>query len=131
MTARAVPRPLSWPLLASPDANGHLAFPSFEDSVRQMIRVILLTRPGEQLMRPQFGAGLARFVDQPNTIETRRRVREVVVEALERWEPRIFVEEVAVEEVADQPTAIRIDIAFQLRRTGLRSQVGLTMTLGG
>jgi phage baseplate assembly protein W len=131
MTARAVPRPLSWPLLASPDDHGHLAFPSLEDSVRQMIRVILLTRPGEQLMRPQFGAGIARFVDQPNTIETRRRLRDVVLESLERWESRIFVEEVAVEEVADQPTAVRVDIAFQLRRTGLRSQVGLTMTLGG
>lgn len=131
MTARAVPRPLSWPLLAAPDDNGHLAFPSLEDSVRQMIRVILLTRPGEQLMRPQFGAGIARFIDQPNTIETRRRLRDLVLESLERWESRIFVEEVAVDELADQPTAVRVDIAFQLRRTGLRSQVGLTMTLGG
>jgi phage baseplate assembly protein W len=132
MTARAsVLRPLSWPLLASPDAHGRLAFPSLEDSVRQMIRVILLTRPGEQLMRPQFGAGLARFVDQPNTTDTRRRLREVILESLERWEQRIFVEEVAVEEIVDQATSVRVDIAFQLRRTGLRSQVGLTMTLGG
>ena len=131
MTARASIRPLSWPLYALPDANGHLAFPSFEDSVRQMIRVILLTRPGEQLMRPQYGAGLSRFVDQPNTIETRRRLREVIFESLEKWEPRIVVEEVTVDEVPDQATTVRVDIAFQLRRTGLRSQVGLSMTLGG
>lgn len=132
MTARpAAPRPLSWPLLGAPDAHGRLAFPTYEDSVRDMIRVILLTRPGEQLMHPEFGAGLGRFVHQPNTIETRRRLRDLVLEALQTWEPRIAVDEVAVEEVPDQPTAVRVDIAYQLRRTGQRVQLGLTMTLGG
>lgn len=132
MSARPpAPRPLSWPLLAVPDAHGRLAFPTYEDSVRQMIRVILLTRPGEQLMRPQFGAGLGRFVHQPNTLETRRHLRDLVLEALQTWEPRIAVDDVTVEEVADQPTVVRVDIAYQLRRTGQRSQLGLTMTLGG
>lgn len=132
MTARAsVPRPLSWPLLPVPDRDGRLGFPSLEDSVRQMIRVILLTRPGEQLMRPEFGAGIGRFVNQPNTLDTRRRLHELVHASLTRWEPRIVVEEVAVDEVAGQPAAVRVDISYQLRRTGLRSQLGLTMTLGG
>lgn len=132
MTTRAnVTRPLSWPLLLVPDQDGYLHFPSLEESVRQSIRVILLTRPGEQLMRPTFGAGLARFVNLPNTLETRRRLREVVLESLERWEPRILVEEVSVQEVPDQPTTVRVDIAFQLRRTGQRSQLGLSVALGG
>ena len=132
MSARPpAPRPLSWPLLSTPDAHGRLGFPTYEDSVRDMIRVILLTRPGEQLMRPEFGAGLGRFVHQPNTIETRRRLREVVLESLQTWEPRIAIDEVTVEEVPDQPTTVRVDIAYQLRRTGQRTQLGLTMTLGG
>ena len=132
MTARAPgPRQLSWPLLGTPDGHGRLAFPTYEDSVREMIRVIMLTRPGEQLMRPEFGAGLGRFVHQPNTIETRRRLRELVLESLQTWEPRITVDEVTVEEIPDQPTAVRVDIAYQLRRTGQRTQLGLTMTLGG
>jgi uncharacterized protein len=124
-------RPVSWPLLPVPDEHGRLAFPGFEDSVRQQIRVILLTRPGEQLMRPQFGGGLGRFVDQPNTADTRRLLREVVEQALAAGEPRIVVEHVGVEEIADQPTAVRVDITYQLRRTGLRKQLGMTMTLGG
>jgi phage baseplate assembly protein W len=124
-------RPLSWPLLAVPDENGHLGFPSLEDSVRQMVRVILLTRPGEQLMRPAFGAGLGRFVNLPNTLETRRRMREVVLDSLGAWEPRISVDQVTVEEVLSQPTAVRVDIAFQIRRTGQRMQLGLSVALGG
>ena len=132
MTARTTAvRQLSWPLLGAPDAHGRLSFPTYEDSVRDMIRVILLTQPGEQLMRPTFGAGLARFVHEPNTTETRRRLRDLVLEALQTWEPRIGIDEVTVEEVPEQTTTVRVDIAYQLRRTGQRSQLGLTMTLGG
>jgi uncharacterized protein len=131
MTARPPSRPLSWPLLPVPDPHGRLAFPSYEEGVRQMIRVILLTRPGEQLMRPEFGAGLGRFVHEPNTIETHRRLRDVVLDALSAGEPRISVEEVVVEEIPGEPTVVRVEIAYQLRRTGQRSQLGLTMTLGG
>jgi phage baseplate assembly protein W len=131
VSGRPAPRQLTWPLWPAPDPHGRMAFPSYEDSVRQMIRVILLTRPGEQLMRPTFGAGIARFAHQPNTIEVRRRLHDVITEALGVWEPRIVVEEVTVEEVADHPTVVRVDITYQLRRTGQRSQLGLTMTLGG
>jgi uncharacterized protein len=124
-------RPLSWPLLPTPDDHGLFGFPSLEESVKQMIRVILLTRPGEQLMRPDFGAGIGRFLHEPNTIETRRRLRDVVIESLGRWEARIAVDEVEVSEVDDAPTQARIEIFYQLRRTGQPKQLALTMTLGG
>ena len=124
-------RPSGWPLLPAPDEHGRLAFPTYEDSVRQMIRVILLTRPGEQLMRPEFGAGVSRFLHEPNTLETRRRLRDVVRDALGTWEPRITVLEVDVEEVPDQPTVVRVAITYQLRRTGQRKQLAMSMTLGG
>jgi len=64
-------------------------------------------------------------------VETRRRLREVVLESLERWETRITLDEVEVREVDDAPTRVRIDVFYQLRRTGERAQVALTMTLGG
>ena len=54
--------PIGWPLLSLPDDNGQLDYPDLAESVRQTIRAILLTRPGEQLMRPDFGAGLNRIV---------------------------------------------------------------------
>jgi Bacteriophage baseplate protein W len=124
-------RPLSWPLLPVPDAHGDLAFPSLEQSISQMIRVILLTRPGEQLRHPEFGAGLTRYLDEPNTIETRRAIHAAVIESLTRWEPRMLVEDVEVSEVPDQPTVIRISIKYQVRRTGQHQQQSLAMKLGG
>jgi len=123
------PAPRGWPLLPLPDSNGRLNYPTLEESVRQSIRVLLSTRPGEQLMRPGFGAGLQGFLHEQNTLTTRRRIRDLVTESLERWEKRITVDRIEVRENADEPTRIRVEIAYRLKRTGAAQQLGLTMEL--
>lgn len=123
------PPPINWPLFAVPDAHGELHYPSLEASVRQAIRIILSTRPGEQLMRPEFAAGLEDFVHEPNTLTTRRRIYDRITESLARWESRILLDRVDVSEVPDQPTQVRVEILYRLRRTGAPQQLGLTMDL--
>ncbi|MEJ5365792.1 MAG: GPW/gp25 family protein [Desulfosoma sp.] len=128
-TSHLPPEPIGWPLLPVPDSDGRLHFPSLEESVRQSIRIVLLTQPGELLMRPAFGAGLGRFVHEPNTLSTRRRIHDAVLDALEKWEPRILVDHVLVEAVADTPDRIRVEIVYRLRRTNRPARTALTMTL--
>jgi Bacteriophage baseplate protein W len=126
----AVVRPLlGWPLFAVPDETGCLGYPTLEDSVRELIRVILSTRPGEQLMRPDFGGGLDALLNEPNTLATRSRIRALVREALERWERRILLDQVEVWEVAGEPSHVRVDISYRLARTGAPMQMGLTLQL--
>lgn len=132
MSPNAASRPpIGWPLFAVPDEAGRLEYPTLDASVRQLIRVILSTRPGEQLMRPDFGAGLQAFVHQPNTLANRRRIRDLVTDALTRWEPRIVLDRVDVSEVPDRPDQVRVDILYRLRRTGTPGQVGLRLDLEG
>jgi phage baseplate assembly protein W len=121
--------PIGWPLLPLPDANGELSYPTLELSVRQSIQVILRTQPGEQLMRQRFGAGLERYLHEPNNLTTRRRIRDLIVESLEAWEPRIRLDRVDVREVEERPSHLRIEIAYRIRRSGAAQQMGVTMEL--
>jgi phage baseplate assembly protein W len=130
MTA-AARQPLGFPLLPVPDERGELHFPTLDASVRQSIEVILRTRPGEQLMRPEFGAGLEELVGEPNVLATRRRIRDLVANSLAQWEPRIDVERVDVLEADGAPTHVRVEINYRLRRTGVVQGLGLTLDLGG
>ncbi len=124
-------QPVGFPLLPVPDENGELHFPTLATSVRQSIEVILRTRPGEQLMRPEFGAGLEDLIGEPNVLSTRRQIRDQVADSLARWEPRIDVERVDVLEADGAPTRVRVEIIYRLRRTGLVQGLGLTLDLGG
>lgn len=123
-------RPLiGWPLLPLPDQHGRLDWPDLAQGVREAIRAILSTRPGEQLMRPEFGGGLDRLLHQPNTLATRRQIRDLVQESLARWEKRILLDAVEVWEVAGRPSEVRVEIAYRLARTGAPAALNVTVQL--
>ena len=124
------PPPIGWPLMPLPDDDGRLTYPpTLADSVRQQLQVILSTRPGEQLMRPGFGAGLTDFLGEPDTVTTRRRVYDRVIDAIGRWEPRVAVDRVEVDTLAGRPGWLRIEVGYRLLRTGEPATLGVSLEL--
>nr|WP_269841546.1 GPW/gp25 family protein [Paucibacter sp. M5-1]MCZ7884696.1 GPW/gp25 family protein [Paucibacter sp. M5-1] len=99
--------------------------------MRQQIEVLLSTRPGEQLMRPGFGAGLENLLTEPNTVATRARIKDLVEDALKRWEPRIVVDGVAVDPLlaAGVASGVRVEIAYRLKRDGSPARIGLSLVM--
>jgi uncharacterized protein len=119
--------PIGWPLLPTPNGLGQLVYPDLERSVRDSIRVILATRPGEQLMRPRFGAGLQNFLDQGNTVTLRRQIQATVLESLQTYENRIAVDAVEVNPVPKAPAEIQVTIHYRVLRTNTPQQIGVTL----
>ena len=131
MTNNHQPIPVNWPLLGTPDPQGRLRYPTLAESVRQSIKIILQTRPGERLMRPNFGGGLERYLHAPNTLTTRRQIRDLINDSLARWEPRILLDRVDVWELEERPDTVRVEIVYRLRLTNQAQQLGITLELEG
>lgn len=60
-------------------------------SVRQSILMLLSTRPGERVMRPNYGCNLHRLVFSPNDQTTAGLAIHYVRQAIQTWEPRVDV----------------------------------------
>lgn len=131
MASQRFPEPIGWPLLPVPDADGALHWPDLARSVREGIQVLLATRPGEQLLRPGFGAGLENLLGEPNTVATRARIQTLVEETLKRHETRIHLDAVSVAPTTAQGVAdgVRVEIAYRLKRTNAPARVGLTLVM--
>lgn len=123
--------PLGWPLLPTPDATGSLHWPDLDSSVRQTIRALLVTEPGERLLFPRLGAGLQGFVHHPNSTLTRRRMRDRIGEVLAVHEPRIRLTDLRVEPDGNDLSQVNVVIAYTLRATGQTDALQLTLELGG
>lgn len=121
--------PVSWPLLPVPNADGALAWPDPATSVRQMIEVILRTTPGEQLMRPAFGAGLEAMIHEPNTLTTRARIHDAITDALRRYEPRIILDQVDVD-TGNDPREVLITLSYRLILTGAPARIQARIPVG-
>ena len=121
--------PLEWPFLPVPNA-GQLSCPTLEQSVRDSIRIILMTGPGEQLMRPRYGAGLQNFLDEGNTVALRAQIQTTILQSLQNYENRITVDAVDVDPVAGAPAQVQVQIHYRLLRTNAPQQIGVTMQVG-
>lgn len=110
-------------------SDGRLAVSVGEDNIRESIRIILMTEPKERLRLPDFGAGLNRFLFEPNNVATRALIRERIIAALTQWEPRILVESVSVDADTADPFAAVATIMYKLVATQQRERVALNVTL--
>lgn len=111
--------------------DGRVSWSEGPENVRESIKIILLTEPGERLMRPDFGGGLGAFLFEPNTAATRRLIQERITQALTLWEPRIKLESVTVEaDPANEEYAVAT-IAYQLVANQVRERVTLSVSLAG
>ena len=122
-SARTAPDPtkaflgVGWSFPPGVAADGAIAEAVYEDDIRQAIRIILGTNPGERIMRPDFGAGLNRFVFEPVNTTTLALVETRVKESLVDWEPRIDVLSVSVTTDAEQRNLLLIDVSYRVRIT--------------
>jgi phage baseplate assembly protein W len=112
-------------------ADGRLTWSIDEDNVRESIRLILLTEPGERLLREEFGCGLRRFLFEPNTVTTRQLIRDRIAQAIGRWEPRVAVEAVEVEPDAENSRLVSVTILFRLVATQALGRMSLALQLEG
>lgn len=110
---------------------GRLAWSEGELNVRESIRIILMTDQRERIRLPQFGGTLHRFLFEPNTVVTRQRIQDQITTALARWEPRIAVESVVVDEDSGDPQAAVATITYRLVATQVLERVSLTVSLAG
>ena len=122
-------RGMAFPPRVGPD--GRVAWSEGETNVRESIQVILLTERRERLLLPEFGGGLSNYLFEPNTVTTRRLIKDRILSALEQWEPRISVESVDVEPDPQDPEAAVATITYQLVATQTRERVSLGVTLAG
>ncbi|MEU5431163.1 GPW/gp25 family protein [Streptomyces olivoreticuli] len=96
-------------------ASGAVELVGDEDEIQQSIRLILATRKGEREMRPEFGSDVHSYVFSPVDASMAGQLSYSVRTALERWEPRITVEEVVIGADDQKVNLLYVDILYRVR----------------
>jgi len=114
-TSDFVGRGFAWPL--GVDHTGSIAMTTPGGDLEDSIRMVLLTAPGERLMRPQFGCRIWDLMFEPVNANLLGLISQAVRDALAQWEPRIDVEEVTPVQDAESSGLVQIRIVYRIRST--------------
>src|SRR3954470_7595817 len=106
-----------WAFPLRADATGGVALVSGIREIEESIRLILATAPGERPMRPEFGCSVHEYIFAPADAATAGDIAYAVRVAIDRWEPRVDLEDVSVRfEDVDQGV-LYIDVRYSLGGT--------------
>jgi phage baseplate assembly protein W len=106
----------SYPVATDP-LRGDIALSRYDRDVKEAIRIILETAPGERVMRPRFGCGIHDLVFEEINATTLFAVEATVREALITYEPRIELLAINVDPREALNGMLLIAIRYRLRRT--------------
>ena len=99
----------------------------YEAYIRQLIRQVLLTAPGERINRPEFGAGVRRLVFAPLSPATASLAQTTIYQALTAWlDALIRVEDVRAQAI--EPGRLDIAVTYLVRARGERRFLNVEVT---
>jgi uncharacterized protein len=123
MSSPAQPTPVTAPPqlapIASPlnfDGRGRTAQTPADQHLRDLIEQVLLTAPGERVMRPTFGSGLLQLAFAPNSDQLAAALQMLVQGALQSSLGDLI--EVAGVTIAQDDGTLTISVSYTVRSTG-------------
>lgn len=97
--------------------SGRIAMSEHEQDIRESIRIILATAPGERLMRPDFGCGIHDLVFSAISSATVGLFESRVREAITKWEPRVEIMQLSISTREASNGKLEILMTFRIRET--------------
>ena len=96
-------------------------------SINECLGILLRTRPGELLGDPNYGCNLIDRVFMYNGVIIDKLIREDIAIAIQKYEPRVIVNESDVV-IQNDHNVIRIFILYIIKETGELNEFNLELT---
>jgi len=82
------------------DDDGHYGLnKTFMDVVKQNFKNLILTIPGERVMDPSFGCGLAQLLFEQDTQDVRDQISSRIFNQVKIYMPHIIIEEISFSDI--------------------------------
>ena len=104
-----------WKFPLRVNGRGGFSMSQGEQDIAEAIWIVLSTSRGERIMLPEFGCGIHDYVFAPNNANTRGAIGHQVQQALVRWEPRIDLADVRVDDDPAQPNLLLVHVDYRIR----------------
>lgn len=88
--------------------------------IEQSLEILLGTRPGERLLRPDYGCNLDELLFEPITPTLLTSVKDQIEQAIILYEPRIELLNIDMEESSSEEGLLLVAIDYAIVRTNSR-----------
>ena len=105
-----------FPVAVDP-VSGRIAMSEYEQDIKESIRIILATAPGERLMRPDFGCGIHDLVFATISRATLGVFESRVRESIIKFEARVEIVKLDISTKEAANGKLEIQLTYRVRET--------------
>jgi phage baseplate assembly protein W len=102
------------PLSVAESAVDSFTDAEVEDLIKQNVKMILLTHPGERIMRPDFGVGIERYLFEMQNGPASSNLRAAINSQLRKYMPSISVLEVSSAISDESPNHLFVLVRYEI-----------------
>lgn len=118
----------SIPFRIDPATGGVAVQDEGPEKLKENLIHILLTGVGERVMWREYGGGVHQLVHDPNNDALRALVQHQIARAITRWEPRVLLQSVTVNQ---QGGTLNAELQYIIRSTQQSQTLSVPLGIGG
>jgi uncharacterized protein len=101
--------------------------PDYDEYVRQLIKQVIFTDPGERINLPSFGGGVRRLIFAPNSLAGASLAQTLIYQSLSTWLGTLIKVNDVKTEAADEKLLITVD--YTVLQRGERRFLNVEVTV--
>ena len=109
--------------------RGRLATVAEAASIRQALLLLLSTRPGERVNRPEYGCHLFRLAFEPGDDTTAGLAMHYVTRAVEQWEKRVEILTVDAGTAPEDPSLMEVRMSYRIKLTQYEDDIAVAVPI--
>lgn len=98
-----------------------------KETIRQNLKMLVLTSPGERLMLPDYGIGVRNFLFEQNSAQTKAHLTDRVIEQVATYMPFIEIENIIFSNTVESDSGIQVIIEYSAQNAASRDSLTLDL----
>tara|TARA_R100001510_G_C7497904_1_gene102829 strand:+ start:31 stop:459 length:429 start_codon:yes stop_codon:yes gene_type:complete len=119
----------SLPLQGSAENDTYQYISDMKQLVKQNVRTLLFTAPGERIWDPQFGVGLRNYLFEFPTIDLKTEVGGKIKKQFEKYMPFLELRAVFEEQDPKNPAVLKINIKYFIKPLSVFEVLALNVNI--
>jgi len=113
--------------LSRDSADGFGMIKEIEEMIRQNLKMLILTNPGERIMDPEFGVGMRQFLFQNYSENVYSEIDSKIREQVSIYIPAVRIQDVKFYSIEEDSNIIKFRLVYTIPAIGINDLIDLTI----
>ena len=108
------------------EGTGFTSIITFKQLVRQNLKMLILTMPGERVMVPEYGVGLKQYLFSNFGENVFGAIQQKITEQVNIYLPAVKINDIIFDSSSSDTSTLGLTIKYSIPRLGIRDNLQVT-----